>query len=91
MPNFSEGIWGKWHVQDDTLYLIPQYEYFLEKDLVVNDITELEKLNMKSVTRKFVFKRKKLIDKTDYSPFLPNWCFEEIPMLKNKEYILQQE
>lgn len=68
-PLLPESIFGQWHVNNDTLYLFPEFECFLQ-DSTIRIQTQPD-TSVATIPQKYLIEKDSLIDLTDYSGILP--------------------
>lgn len=69
-PLLPESIFGEWHVSNDTLYLFPEFECYLQ-DSTIRIQTQPD-TSVATIPQKYLIEKDCLIDLTDYSGILPN-------------------
>jgi len=72
---YSPGIYsstvGKWNIKNDTLFLLPKYEYFSrDSELKFSEIMPKD-TTVTTISKQYLIKNDCLIDITDYSIILP--------------------
>jgi hypothetical protein len=69
-PGIYESMVGEWNINNDTLFLFPQYEYFSRNsELKFSEITPKDS-SVATIPQQYLIKNDCLIDITDYSVVL---------------------
>jgi hypothetical protein len=66
-PEVYESVFGEWKIDNDTLCLFPQHEYFSRNsELKISEITPSDS-SVATIARRYLIKNNCLIDITDYN------------------------
>lgn len=84
-PGIYESFFGKWNINNDTLFLFPQHEYYSRNsELNFSEITPKDS-SVATIARQYLIKDDCLIDITDY-----NVVLQELFSNQNKETVYKR-
>jgi len=70
-PGIYASTIGEWNIANDTLYILPKYEYYAsQNNMYMHEITPIDS-SITSIPQQYLMKNNCLIDITDYSIILP--------------------
>ena len=75
MPGIWESTLGEWNLIDDTLYINPQFEYYVRDGKRELRAITKDDSTIVSIPQKYLVKKNMLIDKTDYRQIIPDYLY----------------
>lgn len=72
-PGIHTSFFGQWTLKNDTLLLIPKYEYYSRNSELIFSIITAKDSNVATIPHKYLVKKGYLIDITDYGIILPGY------------------
>ncbi len=82
--NTYESIFGRWNINSDTLFLLPEYEIQAENYELKSIKISQQDSTVASIKRIYLIKNDKLIDLTNYDLILPDWYKNTFKQRKNE-------
>ena len=70
-PGIYASCIGEWNIANDTLYILPKYEYYANENKVYMDEITPNDSSITTIPQQYLMKNDCLIDITDYSILLP--------------------